>query len=67
MIYYTFNGEQYTIAKDVKYIIELPNVLDNEFLDINVQRLDYIEPPVEIWIAPATGEPYIKEVGGYGA
>lgn len=39
-IYYTFNGEQYTITRDIRYRVVLPSVLDNEYLIATVTRLD---------------------------
>ena len=40
IIYYTFNGEKYTITKDIRYDVVLVNVLDNEYLIATVERLD---------------------------
>lgn len=46
IIYYTFNGESYTLTKDIAYNVILPEVLDNEYLIVNVERLDYVKNPV---------------------
>jgi len=45
IIYYTFNGENYTITKDIRYKVELIDVLDNEYLIAEVKRLDYVKNP----------------------
>jgi hypothetical protein len=47
IIYYTFNGEQYSITKDIRYKVELIDVLDNEYLVAEVKRLDYVKNPTE--------------------
>jgi hypothetical protein len=48
LIYYTFNGEQFVIRKDIKYVAELPAVLDNEYLIATVTRLDNSIQPTEL-------------------
>ena len=48
IIYYIFNGKSYTITKDIVYVINQIGVLDNEYLLVNVERLDYVKNPVNI-------------------
>jgi hypothetical protein len=47
IIYYTFNGEQYSVTKDIIYKVELIDALDNEYLIAEVTRLDYVKTPTE--------------------
>jgi hypothetical protein len=47
IIYYIFNGKHYTITKDIRYIVELPAVLDNEYLIATVTRIDSSKLPEE--------------------
>lgn len=44
LIYYSLNGIQYVETADIFYDIILPNVLDNEYLIIDIDRLDYTPP-----------------------
>lgn len=65
LIYYTFNGEQFVIKKDIKYVAELPNVLDNEYLIATVTRLDNSIQPTELYVN-GKGETFTAERGiGY--
>lgn len=48
LIYYTFNGEQFVVSRDIKYRVELPSVLDNEYLIAEVTRLDNVKQPTEL-------------------
>jgi len=63
IIYYTFNGEQYTITKNVRYVIELPNVLDNEYLIATVTRLDNTNKPTEHVGYDGNGQPIFDTIG----
>jgi len=44
LIYYSFNGAQYILRTTVNYAVVLPKVLDNEYLLVAVERLDYNPP-----------------------
>jgi hypothetical protein len=45
IIYYIFNGKNYTITKDIRYQVELIDALDNEYLVVEVKRLDHVKTP----------------------
>ena len=44
LIYYTLNGTQYVESTDIVYDVVLPKVLDNEYLLIDIDRMDYSPP-----------------------
>jgi len=44
LIYYSLNGVQFVESADIFYDVVLPNVLDNEYLLIDIDRLDYTPP-----------------------
>jgi hypothetical protein len=58
LIYYTFNGKQYVSQSDLTYNIVLPEVLDNEYLTVTVDRLDYNKPLFDAWVKDNNGRKF---------